>query len=89
MINRALQTAQLLPATSPVDSVVPGFDYRQVLKVGDTVQDVAEGLHVGALTIAVASGTHTVDTLTRAGPTAVLPSIAALPDYLVTHGWMH
>ena len=89
MINRALQTARLLPATSPVDGVVPGFDYRQVLKVGDTVQDIAEGRHVGALTIAVASGTHTVDILTQACPTAVLPSVAALPAYLVTHGWVH
>jgi phosphoglycolate phosphatase-like HAD superfamily hydrolase len=68
---------------------VPGFDYRQVLKVGDTVQDVAEGLYVGALTIAVASGTHTVAALTQAGPTAVLPSVAALPDYLVAHGRVH
>jgi phosphoglycolate phosphatase len=89
MINRALQAARLLPATSPVDDVVPGFDYRQVLKVGDTVQDVAEGLYVGALTIAVASGTHTVAALTQAGATAVLPSVTALPDYLMTHGWVH
>jgi phosphonatase-like hydrolase len=88
MINHALQAARLLPRHSPVDRAVPGFDYRQVLKVGDTVQDVAEGLHVGALTIAVASGTHTADLLSRAGPTAVLPSVAALPEYLVAHRWM-
>ena len=68
---------------------MPGFDYRQVLKVGDTVQDVAEGLHVGALTIAVASGTHTADALCRTGPAAVLPSVAALPEYLVAHRWVH
>jgi phosphonatase-like hydrolase len=89
MINCALQAAQLLPRHSPVDGVVTGFNYRQVLKVGDTVQDVAEGLRVGALTIAVASGTQTVDVLLQAGATAVLPSVAALPDYLVTHGWEH
>jgi phosphoglycolate phosphatase-like HAD superfamily hydrolase len=68
--------------------VLPGFAYDQVLKVGDTVQDVAEGRHVGALTIAVTSGTQTVETLTEAGPTAVLPSVAELPAWLITHGYM-
>lgn len=88
MINRALQAAQLLPRHSPVDRALPGFDYQQVLKVGDTLQDVAEGLHVGALTIAVASGTQTVDVLSQAGPAVVLPSVAALPAYLAAQGWM-
>jgi phosphoglycolate phosphatase-like HAD superfamily hydrolase len=86
MLNGALRAAGLLPPNSPVDCKVPGFDYSRVLKIGDTVQDVAEGLQVGALTIAVSSGTQTVETLTQAGPIAVLPSVAALPDYLVTHG---
>jgi phosphonatase-like hydrolase len=88
MINRALQAARLLPMHSPADRIVPGFDYRQVLKVGDTVQDIAEGLHVGALTIAVASGTQSADVLCQAGPAAVLPSVAALPEYLVSHRWV-
>ena len=88
MLNCALQAAQLLPMHSPVERVAATFDYRQVLKVGDTVQDVAEGLHVGALTIAVASGTQTIDALSAAGPTAVLSSVAALPAYLITHGWV-
>jgi phosphoglycolate phosphatase len=88
MLHRALQAAGLLPPDSPVDRVLPDFAYDQVLKVGDTVQDVAEGRHVGALTIAVASGTQSAETLEAAGPAAVLPSIAELPDWLVTHGYV-
>jgi phosphonatase-like hydrolase len=88
MINRALQAARLLPRHSPVDRAVPGFDYRQVLKVGDTVQDVAEGLQVGARAIAVASGTQSADALGQAGAAVVLPSVAALPEYLVAQRWV-
>src|SRR5215467_1871555 len=87
MLHHALQAAGLLPPGSPVDRVLPDFDYGQVLKVGDTVQDVAEGRHVGALTIAVASGTQTTATLEKAGPAAVLPSVAELPGWLVQHGY--
>ena len=88
MINLALQAAGLLPRHSPIDCPMPGFDYQQVLKVGDTVQDVAEGLQVGALTIAVASGTQSVDLLSQAGAAAVLPSVAALPEYLLAQGYL-
>jgi phosphoglycolate phosphatase-like HAD superfamily hydrolase len=88
MINRALQAAGLLPLYSPIDCPVPGFAYQQVLKVGDTIQDVAEGLHVGALTLAVASGTQSMDLLLQAGAAAVLPSVAALPDYLQARGYL-
>src|SRR5262249_18809947 len=56
MLPCLMQAAGLLRLGSPVDRVLPDFDYSQVLKVGDTVQDVAEGCNVGALTIAVASG---------------------------------
>ncbi|GIX45937.1 MAG: hypothetical protein KatS3mg131_0148 [Candidatus Tectimicrobiota bacterium] len=86
MINRALQAAGLLPPALPAGQVHPHFDYRCVLKVGDTVQDVAEGRRVGALTVAVASGTQTADVLWQAGAEAVLPSIAALPAYLLERG---
>jgi phosphoglycolate phosphatase len=88
MLHRALQAAGLLPPGSPIDRVLPDFAYSQVLKVGDTVQDVAEGRNVGALTVAVASGTQTAKTLEEAGPAAVLPSVAELPDWLVTHGYV-
>jgi phosphoglycolate phosphatase-like HAD superfamily hydrolase len=88
MINRALQAAGLLPPQSPVDRAVPDFAYRHVLKVGDTVQDVAEGVQVGALTIAVASGTQSADMLAQAGALAVLSSVADLPDYLLANGYV-
>jgi phosphoglycolate phosphatase len=88
MLHRALQVAGLLPPGRPVDQVLPDFAYDQVLKVGDTVQDVAEGRNVGALTLAVASGTQSARTLAEAGPAAVLPSVAELPDWLVTHGYV-
>lgn len=88
MINCALQAAGLLSPSHAVDRVLPDVDYRQVLKVGDTLQDIAEGLRVGALTIAVASGTQTAETLTQAGPAAVLPSVVDLPDYLLSRGYL-
>ena len=88
MINRALQAANLLAPDYPVHRVVPNFDYRQVLKVGDTLQDIAEGQGVGALTIAVASGTQSAEMLAQAGPAAVLPSVANLPDYLLDSGYL-
>ena len=37
-----------------------------------------EGCNVGALTIAVASGTQSAKTLAEAGPAAVLPSVAEI-----------
>ena len=88
MLHRSLQAAGILPPDSPVDRVLPDFAYGQVLKVGDTLQDVAEGRNVGALTIAVTSGTQTAETLEKAGPAAVLPSVAELPDWLVAHGYV-
>jgi len=88
MLHRALQAAGLLSPSSPIERVVPDFAYSQVLKVGDTVQDVAEGTAVGALTLAVTSGTQTAETLAQAGPTAILPSIAAVHDWLVAHGYL-
>jgi len=87
MLHCALQAAGLMAPDHPVDRVLPDFVYSQVLKVGDTVQDVAEGRNVGALTIAVTSGTQTAETLEQAGPTAVLPSVAQLPGWLVQHGY--
>jgi phosphonatase-like hydrolase len=88
MLHRAMQAAGLLAADSPVNRVLPGVDYGQVLKVGDTVQDIAEGCNVGALTVAVTSGTQSAATLAAAGPAAVLPSIAAVPDWLRAQGYI-
>lgn len=88
MLNLCLQAAGLLDAATPIAQPVAGFDYRCVLKVGDTVQDVAEGRNVGALTIAVASGTQSAATLQQAGAAVVLPSVAALPAYLEAQGYL-
>lgn len=88
MLHCAMQAAGLLPADSPIEHALPGIDYGQMLKVGDTVQDVAEGLQVGALTLAVTSGTQSAATLAKAGPAAVLPSIAEVPGWLQEHGYL-
>lgn len=86
MLHRTLQAAGLLSTKVAIDQPIAGVDYQSVLKVGDTVQDVAEGRYVGAVTIAVASGTQSAAILQEAGALAVLPSIAALPVYLRTQG---
>ena len=57
------------------------------IKIGDTVKDVEEGLGVGATTIAVSSGTQSIEKLVNAGPRVVLPSLAALPHYLENHNF--
>ena len=87
MLHSALKAVGLLRSDSPVDQVLRDFDYSRVLKVGDTVLDVAEGRQVGAFTIAVTSGTQPADILEQAGAAVVLPSVAELPDWLSTHGY--
>ena len=88
MINATLVAAQRLPAD--IDkSQKQDFDYRVVLKVGDTVEDIHEGQKVGATTVAVVSGTQTLKTLLEANPIVVLPSIAAVPLYLQNHGYLN
>jgi phosphonatase-like hydrolase len=88
MLHRALQAAGLLPAESPVDRVLPDFDYSQVLKVGDTVQDVAEGCNVGALTLAVTSGTQTAEDFSWRRPSGSIVPVAEVPAWLVAHGYV-
>ncbi len=88
MINATLIAAGLLSATTDKSKKQPGFDYKIVLKVGDTIEDTREGQGVGATTVAVSSGTQTIDTLVKANPIVVLPSVAALPQYLQNHGYL-
>jgi len=85
MINETLVKARLLPEKIDLSKIHKGFDYRQVLKIGDTVTDIKEGLGVGAISIAVSSGTQPVEKLVNAGPMVVLPSVVALPQYLENH----
>ena len=64
------------------------MDYTQVLKVGDSVRDIMEGQGVGATTVAVTSGTQSLDMLANRRPTVILPGIAALPVYLDHHCYL-
>ena len=87
MINEILVAANLLPKGTDLSRRVKEFDYSIVLKVGDTVKDVQEALGVGATTIAVSSGTQSIEKLVKAGPRLVLPGVAALSQYLENHGY--
>ena len=74
MINYALKQSGLLTvADARLGEVVLGFDYSVVMKVGDTVKDVQEGLGVGALTIATLEGTQLRKKICSKGD----------PDYIV------
>jgi len=76
MINFALRSAGLLAISdSDMSKIHKGFDYSIVMKVGDTSNDVEEGLRAGALTIATLEGTQSLDTITSKGQ----------PDYIVQH----
>ena len=73
MINEVLVQAGFYdePSTPDLSRKFDDFDYSVVLKVGDTVKDVEEGLGVGATTIAVSSGTQSIGKLVNAGPRVV------------------
>jgi phosphoglycolate phosphatase-like HAD superfamily hydrolase len=87
MINDILVAAGLLPSGIDLSTKQPGFDYSILLKVGDTIKDIEEGKNVGAVTIAVSSGTQSVEKLVSLNPTAVLPNVASIPQYLENHGY--
>jgi phosphoglycolate phosphatase len=54
----------------------------EVLNVGDSPLDVQAGNAAGLTTVGVLTGVGTELQLTREGARAVLPSLAALPDFL-------
>lgn len=54
-------------------------DPAAVLKVGDTVMDMAEGRNAGARTVGVLTGSQTEEQLWAAGADFVLPSVKDLP----------
>jgi phosphoglycolate phosphatase-like HAD superfamily hydrolase len=89
MINDILVAAGLLPSGIDLSIKQLGFDYSILLKVGDTVKDIEEGRNVGAVTIAVSSGTQSVEKLMSPQPTAVLPNVATIPQYLENHGYFN
>jgi phosphoglycolate phosphatase-like HAD superfamily hydrolase len=86
MINDVLIHLGCLDPLSEKSRPSDRFDYAQVLKVGDTPVDVREGRGVGAVTIAVSSGTHTPERLREEGPLMVLDSVGDLPDFLSRYG---
>ncbi|MEK6939172.1 MAG: hypothetical protein AABX31_00435 [Nanoarchaeota archaeon] len=88
MINATLIAAGLLPEGIDKSKKQEGFNYSILLKVGDTLEDIHEGKGVGALTVAVSSGTQSIETLVKAEPKVLLPSVAALPLYLKKHGYL-
>jgi len=90
MINECLVKAGLFSEIAAADLSkihTDRYGYACVLKIGDTVTDIEEGLGVGATTIAVSSGTQSVEKLVNAGPLVVLPNVLALPQYLENHDY--
>jgi phosphonatase-like hydrolase len=62
-------------------------DVRDVLVVGDTAADIASGLRSGAgAAVGVLTGAQSRGELAAAGATAVVPSIADLPELLWPRG---
>ena len=88
MVNATLIAAGFLPLGIDKSKKQESFDYNIVLKIGDTLEDIHEGHGVGAVTVAVSSGTQSIETLVKAEPKVVLPSVAALPLYLKNHGYL-
>lgn len=88
MINATLVASGHLQKGIDLSKKQEGFNYDTLLKVGDTLEDIHEGQGVGATTIAVVSGTQTLDMLLKANSIVVLPSIAAIPLYLKNHGYL-
>ncbi len=85
MINDALIHFGLVDSKADRSHPFEKFDYAQVLKVGDTPADIREGQGVGAVTVAVSSGTHSTERLREECTLEVLDSIGELPQYLCHH----
>jgi phosphoglycolate phosphatase-like HAD superfamily hydrolase len=85
MINDSLIRFGLIDSKVDRSRPFEKFDYAQILKVGDTPADIREGQGVGAVTVAVSSGTHSTERLREEYPLEVLDSIGELPRYLCRH----
>jgi len=63
-------------------------DAKQVLKIGDTPVDLAEGRRAGcAASLAVTNGTHTRAALEVLDNDGLLDSLRMLPDWMRAHGF--
>lgn len=70
--RREIARLALERATSSLPS---GRSFSRVFLVGDTPSDITAAHHIGAISIAVATGQHTVDMLANAGAHHVLDSL--------------
>ena len=59
-------------------------DPRSVVKVGDTKADIDEGKNAGCWTVAVLTGTQTVECLRENNPDFIINSVKELPNLLST-----
>jgi phosphoglycolate phosphatase len=75
MIFRAMEVSHII-------------DVHRVIKVGDTPVDIQAGTNAGVHTVAVLTGPHDEDSLRKANPTHIIPSIADLPDLLKQEGFL-
>jgi phosphonatase-like hydrolase len=77
------------PAPFMIRKAMAHFGFEnplEVVKVGDTPVDLAEGRNAGCLfSIAVTNGTHRADQLAEYDHDGLLPSMAALPAWLEAH----
>lgn len=82
MINATLVAAGVFPQGTDLSQKVEGFDYRCVLKIGDTLEDIHEGQTVGATVVGVTSGTQSRELLmTKLAPAYIIRSVAELPGF--------
>jgi phosphoglycolate phosphatase-like HAD superfamily hydrolase len=63
-------------------------DVHRVMKVGDTPADIQAGINAGVYTIGVLSGAHDADSLKKAHPNYIIPTIAKLPELLLQEGYL-
>ena len=59
-------------------------DPRSIVKVGDTKADVEEGKNAGCWTVAVLTGTQTVEYIKESNPDFIIESVKDLPDLLAS-----
>ena len=57
-------------------------DPRRIVKVGDTRADVEEGKNAGCWTVAVLTGTQTVEYIKESNPDFIIDSVKDFPDLL-------
>lgn len=81
--------ARLKPHPEPLLSSLArlGLEPNDVVNVGDTPLDVRAGHAAGIRTVGVLSGAGTAEQLRAEGASAVLSSIAELPDFLDRPVW--